>query len=116
LFAPEELAHGIHGGEVETSLMLHYWPELVRQDFLTDFDSAAEGWDEAATQMSAHGRIHYGWMSHDLNPDGVMGNAAEASAEKGAASAQHALACFMELVGDVAEFDLARFGRSGNGA
>src|SRR4029079_14984101 len=32
LFAAAERAHDIHGGEVETSLMLHLAPELVRKD------------------------------------------------------------------------------------
>lgn len=113
LFPEEELAYGIHGGAVETALMLHYWPELVRRDFLASFGTAAEEWDEAARQMRAHGKTRYGWMSHDLNPEGVVGDAASASAEKGAASAAHALQGFVELVGDVAEFDLGRFGRGG---
>ena len=30
LFDADELAHDIHGGEVETSLLLHLAPELVR--------------------------------------------------------------------------------------
>jgi creatinine amidohydrolase len=111
LFTSAELDYGVHGGAVETSLMLHYWPELVRRDFLADFGSAAESWDESARQMRAHGRVRYGWMSHDLNPDGAVGNATLASAEKGAASAEHALNGFMELVEDVAAFDLARFAR-----
>src|SRR5690606_29806184 len=34
LFAQDELAHGLHGGEMETSLLLHLAPELVRQEAL----------------------------------------------------------------------------------
>ena len=41
LFGDDELAYGIHGGDVETSLMLHYQPEAVRRDKLADFVSAA---------------------------------------------------------------------------
>ncbi len=37
LFDSAERAHDIHGGEVETSLMLHLAPELVRKDALADF-------------------------------------------------------------------------------
>ena len=32
LFAPDELRHGIHGGEAETSLMLAFRPATVRMD------------------------------------------------------------------------------------
>src|SRR5262249_9443198 len=37
LFDSAERAHDIHGGEVETSLMLHLAPQLVRKDALADF-------------------------------------------------------------------------------
>jgi creatinine amidohydrolase len=36
---PEEGLYGIHGGEVETSIMLHLRPDLVRMDRAKDFRS-----------------------------------------------------------------------------
>ena len=113
LLDPREPAYGVHGGDIETSLMLHYWPEAVRMDKLQDFASAAEGWDVEAREMKTHGRIRPGWMAADLNPLGAVGNAAAATAEKGAAIAHHQLNCFGELVADVAAFDLNRLGRVG---
>lgn len=109
LFEAQELAYGIHGGAIETSLMLHYWPEAVRQDELGDFLSAAEGWDAEARELKTHGKTRPGWMTADLNPEGALGNALAGSAEKGAASAAHALRGFGELVADVAAFDLNQF-------
>lgn len=41
LFSADEWRHGIHGGEIETSLMLHLHPELVRLDALRDFENRA---------------------------------------------------------------------------
>jgi creatinine amidohydrolase len=108
LFDAHELAYGIHGGDIETSLMLHYCHDLVRMDERADFTSAAESWDAETHELKVHGRIRPGWMSRDLNPHGAMGNALATSAEKGAASAQHILSGFGELVADVAAFDLAR--------
>ncbi|HEY4202365.1 MAG TPA: creatininase family protein [Devosiaceae bacterium] len=110
LFDANEVAYGIHGGEIETSLMLHYWPEAVRSEELADFVSFAEDWDKENTELKVHGRIRPGWLSADLNPHGVTGNALAASAEKGAAAAAHALNGFAELVVDVASFDLGRLG------
>ena len=110
LFDPREPAHGIHGGEIETSLMLHYWPEAVRADKLQDFASAAETWDAESKEMKTHGRIRPAWMTRDLNPQGAVGNAAAATAEKGAAAARHQLNGFGELIADVAAFDLNRLG------
>ena len=109
LFDDNELAYGIHGGAIETSLMLHYWPETVRQEQMADFVSAAEGWDGAGQELKTHGKTRPGWMTSDLNPHGALGNALSASAEKGAASAAHALRGFGELVADVAAFDLHNF-------
>lgn len=110
LFDPREPAYGVHGGEIETSIMLHYWPEAVRTDKLQDFASAAESWDAESREMKTHGRIRPGWMTHDLNPLGAMGNAAAATAEKGKAAARHQLHGFGELIADVAAFDLNRLG------
>jgi creatinine amidohydrolase len=110
LFEPRELAYGIHGGAIETSLMLHYWPLTVRLEERQDFGSNAERWDSEATVLTAHGRTRLGWLSRDLNRAGAVGNALAASAEKGAASADHALRGFASLVADVASFDLAALG------
>lgn len=110
LFEAHEIAYGIHGGDIETSLMLHYWPDLVRSLELRDFDSAGARWDAEMHELKTHGSVRPGWMTADLNPLGAVGNALGASAEKGAASANHMLAGFGELVTDVALFDLERFG------
>jgi creatinine amidohydrolase len=110
LFPEAELAYGVHGGAVETSLMLHYWPEAVRLDRRRDFVSQGADWDAAGSHLKVHGRIRPGWLARDLNPAGAVGNAAAASAEKGAQSARHALVGFAELVAEVAAFDLSRLG------
>lgn len=108
LFGDSELAHGIHGGDVETSLMLHYRPEAVRREFLADFASAGADWEKGTRWLKTHGRTRPGWLSRDLNPHGAMGNALLATAKKGAASAEHALTGFAQLVDEVADFDLGR--------
>jgi creatinine amidohydrolase len=90
--------------------MLHYWPEAVRLDRRRDFSSRGAEWDEGGKHLQVHGRIRPGWLTRDLNPAGALGNAAAATAEKGARSARHALTGFSELVAEVAAFDLARLG------
>lgn len=82
LFDREELRLGIHGGEIETSLMLHIAPHLVRKDFVADFSYRDQ-------QRARHDLLSYekpvglGWLSEDLNEQGVVGNAANADAERG---------------------------------
>ena len=77
LFPDEEVRYGIHGGAVETSLMLHLRPELVDTAAARDFASeAAKVPKEAQLQMHALGfSTKMGWLSQDLNTHGVVGNA-----------------------------------------
>ena len=45
LFAADELELGLHGGEVETSLLLHLRPDLcLLFELLTDFDEGLQEW------------------------------------------------------------------------
>jgi creatinine amidohydrolase len=37
-----ELRHGIHGGDVETSLVLHFRPDLVSMELAQNFVSLSE--------------------------------------------------------------------------
>src|ERR1700710_2269561 len=41
LFSAEELRHGVHGGAVETSIMLAKYPEHVRTEAIADFQPAS---------------------------------------------------------------------------
>ena len=73
LFTSEEWAAGIHGGEVETSLLLHLHPELVRRDRLQDFDSLVTTLARANKWLGVETPIGFGWKAQDLNPAGVAG-------------------------------------------
>jgi creatinine amidohydrolase len=84
LFDPQEVARGIHGGEVETSLMLHLAPSAVRRDQLADFPSSIEEYAESYEVLGIEKPVGIGWLAEDLNPLGVCGNAARADADRGA--------------------------------
>ncbi|MEO4000511.1 creatininase family protein [Mesorhizobium sp. CAU 1732] len=108
IVSPEERAIGIHGGFIETSVMLALRPELVDMTKARDFPSAQTEFAQEFTHLRAYGPHAFGWMMSDLNPDGVAGNAAAATAEAGEAMLDHAASGFAELLGDVARFDMAR--------
>jgi len=110
LFSAEELVHGIHAGDIETSLMLSFWPDLVRRDAASDFGSESAAFESDFTWLRAGRPTGFGWMAQDLSASGAMGNAANASAEKGEASADYGVTAFIELLQDVEAFDLARLG------
>ena len=106
--APEESVYGIHGGDLETSMMLHLRPDLVRMDQAQDFRSTQLAFIEEFKHLRAHGTIQFGWKAQDLNPHGVVGNATAATAEKGRAVIDFQAAAFVELCRDVDRFDPAR--------
>lgn len=85
LFDTEELALGIHGGEVETSLMLHLRPDLVRLEALKDFIGLPAQMAREKRILGVETPVGIGWMSQDLNRAGVVGNAAGADAKRGSA-------------------------------
>jgi creatinine amidohydrolase len=107
LTSERESTFGIHGGDYETSLMLHFRPECVKLDQLADFPSAGESYAKAFAKLRVTQPAGFGWMSQDLNPEGVVGEAHLATAAKGAAIAAHVEAEFIKLLRDVAAFDLA---------
>lgn len=108
LFSEDELKHGIHAGDVETSLMLSFRPDLVRDEEWQDFASDSMAIENDFTWLRTGRPTGFGWMSQDLSPSGAMGNAAAATAEKGEASADYGVTAFIELLQDVEAFDLSR--------
>lgn len=108
LFSTEELTHGIHAGDVETSLMLSFRPDLVRMDLAEDFASESATLESDFTWLRTGRPTGFGWMTQDLSERGAMGNASAASAEKGEASADYGVTAFIELLQDIEAFDLTR--------
>jgi creatinine amidohydrolase len=108
LFPPEESLYGIHGGDAETSLMLHLRPDLVRMAEAGDFPSHQRSFVAEFSHLRAHGPSQFAWLAQDLNPQGAVGNAAAATAEKGRALVDHRAGGFVELCRDIDAFDVAR--------
>jgi creatinine amidohydrolase len=106
LFSADELRYGIHGGEVETSLMLHLRPDLVRMDLAGDFVGLMHTMGDAYRWLTPEGRVGFGWQSQDLHPSGASGNAAAATAEKGRIVAERAVTNMIDLLAEVARYPL----------
>lgn len=101
LFAAEELAHGLHGGAVETSLMLYLKPELVRRNKLADFSSRGRELAAKGGWLGVEKPIGLGWMAQDLHASGACGNALEGTREKGAALFEHLVDGLASLLAQV---------------
>lgn len=108
LFSAEEKLHGIHGGEIETSLMLAFAPESVRMEKLDDFVPVTKSMEQEFNHLRAAVPAGFGWMTQDLQETGAIGNAKAATKHKGDAAADHGARAFVALLEDVARFDLKR--------
>ena len=101
LFSDRESRFGIHGGDVETSLMLHFRPDLVDMGKARDFRSAAEEDEKRYTHLRPAGLLSYAWIAGDLNPEGAVGEAHLATPEKGRRQAEHSSAGFIAMLREV---------------
>ena len=113
LFDKRELAHGIHAGEGETSVMLAARGHLVDMSLARDFTSRSEQWARDHDYLGAGSTpVKLGWLIQDLNRDGACGNAAGADAEKGERlldrGVEHFIAMLREIDGMSAD-DLDAF-------
>ena len=107
-FSAEERKHGIHGGDIETSLMLAGRPDTVRVD---QAPKAAPSTIDMAREfkwLGAYRPAGFAWMTQDLHPSGAVGDATLASAAKGEAALAHGAQAFVELLREIDRFDLAR--------
>ncbi len=105
LFAAEELHHGIHGGAVETSIMLARYRQQVRLEKIADFRPASIAMEKDYRRLSAQRPAPFAWQAQDLHASGAAGDATMASGEKGERLLDHGARAFCELLADVDKFD-----------
>ena len=104
MYSRQEETFGIHGGDVETSLILHFRPETVDMGAARDFRSSAE-----TGAISPVGPVAYGWIATDVNPAGVVGEAHLATAGKGRATAEKMAADMIAFLRKVEAEPVDRF-------
>lgn len=106
--SPEETSLDIHGGDIETSIMLALYPDRVNMAKAENFGSRQSDYARKFRHLRAYGPHAFGWKMSDLNPKGVAGNAAAATAERGEQLIAHAVKGIIELLEDVTRFDVER--------
>jgi creatinine amidohydrolase len=108
LYSDWELRYGIHGGDIETSIMRAARPDLVRMENAKKFRSLQEQLEQRHAHLRAHGPIAFGWQAQDLGPDGTVGDASLATVEKGRETIDHIAKGFIALLEDVRAFDMSQ--------
>jgi creatinine amidohydrolase len=106
IFSALELRHGIHGGAVETSIMLARYPHEVRADAIANFEPSSIAMEKKYRWLSTHRPAPLAWQVQDLHPSGAAGDATQASAAKGELLLDHGARAFCELLADVDNFDV----------
>ncbi|ADV01613.1 creatininase family protein [Alicycliphilus denitrificans] len=101
LFGAEEHRFGIHGGAIETSMMLHLAPATVRMEHARHWPSSSQ--ERAARYpILGNGRsAKLGWAIEDYHPAGAVGDAAGAMADKGRAVVQAAAQALAQLIAEI---------------
>lgn len=106
LFSATENAYGIHGGDFETSVMLHFAAPRVKMDKAQDFVPNSIRYASEYKQLRVTGFTSMAWIAEDNHPEGVAGEAHLATAEKGARAVAYQTDRFIELLEDVVRFPL----------
>lgn len=103
-----EWRHGLHGGAVETSMMLHLRPELVRSTVIQDTKSLGEELDETLCHIEPEGKVSFSWLANDLHSSGVTGNVRLANAAIGKLMLASYGKVLSEVIQDAKMFPLDR--------
>jgi creatinine amidohydrolase len=111
LFPADEVRHGIHGGAVETSIMLARHPDRVRMDAIADFPASSIAMEQQYRWLSTQRPAPFAWQAQDLNLSGAIGNATLAVAVKGERLIDQGARAFCELLAEVDNFDVNRLAK-----
>jgi len=107
LFGPDEERFGVHGGDVETSMMLALHPHKVDMAQAKNFHSSSQDRARDYAILGNGSSAKLAWAAQDLNRAGAAGNAAAATAGKGRAvleASGKALAELLKEAGRLAPF------------
>ena len=107
LLTPEEERFGIHGGDLETSVMLALHPDHVQMDHARNFHPAIADIMRDNRHLGLTNAGKLGWQAQDMNSAGVCGDATRATPAKGRAFIDHAARQIVNLLEEVQRMPLS---------
>ncbi|WP_336288102.1 MULTISPECIES: creatininase family protein [unclassified Bartonella] len=107
LMKPSQHHLDIHGGFIETSLMLYLAPEKVHMEKAENFHNKQADMIDSYQYLRAYGSHAFGWKMQDINPQGAAGNASKATAQAGEAIFSHVLCGLRGLLDDINRFKIS---------
>lgn len=108
LFDAHERKHGIHGGEIETSVMLAAYPDLVKMQHAANFVPLSVELENKGGMLTPEGAVGFGWQAQDICAEGASGNAAAADARRGGILIDRAAQALLKLCDEIAEFPMEK--------
>jgi creatinine amidohydrolase len=103
--SPEEVEFGIHGGELETSLVLALEAESVRTERLEPGDGRVGKLYGDLRYLSLESALPTAWLTRDLSANGVIGDPTNASAERGERALAHLAAGLAGVFAEICSFE-----------
>lgn len=103
-----EWRHGLHGGAIETAMMLHLHPDRVRAGQVTRFASLGQELEAAGSRILPEGPAAFAWVAADLNPGGAAGDAGLATPEIGRRLVEHYGDTLAAIIRDARAFPVGR--------
>ena len=100
-FSADEQRFGVHGGQIETAMMLALKPRLVRQSKARDFASSSQQRARDFALLGNGKSAKLAWAAQDLNPDGAAGNASAANVDDGLALVDAAGRALADLLQEI---------------
>jgi creatinine amidohydrolase len=107
LFGADEHRFGIHGGDMETSMMLALDPAHVDMEKAQNFASTSQDRAQRFDILGNGKSAKLGWQMQDYNPAGAVGNAAAATAQKGRAVVDAAGLSLARLLAEIDRLPLS---------
>ena len=101
VYSSEELKHGIHAGDMETSVMLALDPDNVRMTEVQNFVPKTIDIEKDFQHIGVNAGCKFGWQAQDLNQYGACGNAKLADAKKGEVTLEFATKRVLKVIEEI---------------
>ncbi|TDF95169.1 creatininase family protein [Paenibacillus piri] len=102
LVSEEEQEYGIHGGDIETSMLMAIKPNWVQEEL-----RVSETPDVSALEfLTLEGKIRFAWVMSDISHSGIAGDATKATAEKGKVIMERSASGLAKSMQELCRFDI----------
>jgi len=101
---PVDPDYGIHGGQIETSIVWALEPSLVKMHLAVRDGDAAGSIFAGYAHLTLEGAVPTAWVTDDLSATGVLGDPTAATLELGQAIVAHQVAALREVLLEIQTF------------